>query len=173
MIKFSDLENFTIKPLPSVTGKTLADVPGKLPRVMLNVDLSSSNYGKDKNKKVVLDPNEATLITSQIFNSKDHAPVLDLDIPHAYVQSTTEGHGHLYLDVALDWEKYVKLLTVLAECGIIETGYANASIAKGYSAARPPWVKKPKYGSDGHLIGDPLTEEEIAEKGTPPPMLPT
>lgn len=30
----------------------------------------------------------------------------------------------------------------LAAAGIIEQGYANASIARGYSAIRPPWEKK-------------------------------
>lgn len=69
---------------------------------------------------------------------------LDILTDHdlALVPSTTEGHQHLILGVDLPWEKYIKLLAILATCGIIEQGYANASIAKGYTGIRPPWVKK-------------------------------
>jgi len=71
-----------------------------------------------------------------------HKPILDIDFPAKLVPSSTEGHFHLYLDKELSWEQYEKLLRALADAGIIEQGYANASIERRYSAARLPWVKK-------------------------------
>lgn len=60
----------------------------------------------------------------------------------ALVPSSTPGHHHLILDANLPWPVYKKLLNMLSLCGVIEFGYAQASMRKGYSAIRPPWVKK-------------------------------
>lgn len=72
-----------------------------------------------------------------------HKPVLDIDFPAALLPSSTVGHYHLYLDKEVIWDDYVDLLKALAKCGIIEQGYANASIDRGHTAVRLPWVKKP------------------------------
>ena len=92
---------------------------------------------------------KAEVITSQ---SQDHSftgvlrelhrPILDIDFPVAVIPSTTPGHNHLYIDKRLSWSDYKKLLTVLAEVGIIEWGYADASIEREHTAVRLPWVKK-------------------------------
>ena len=82
-------------------------------------------------------------LIDKIISGTYHAPVLDIDIPHKYVASTTEGHGHIYFDVPIPWVKYVKLLKAMADCGILEEGYVSASIERGYTAVRPPWVTKP------------------------------
>lgn len=71
-----------------------------------------------------------------------HRPVLDIDIPIAVVPSTTEGHYHLYIDKQMSWAEYERLLDVLVEVGIVEPGFAAASISRGYSAVRLPWVQK-------------------------------
>lgn len=71
-----------------------------------------------------------------------HRPILDIDFPAALIPSSTEGHFHLYLDKPMTWKQYRKLLGVLAEVGIIEPGYADASISRGYSSTRLPWIKK-------------------------------
>jgi hypothetical protein len=68
----------------------------------------------------------------------------------ALIPSTTPGHHHLILDVDLRWDKYGRLLRLLADAGIIERGYANASIRKQFSAIRPPWIKKPKTEDRQH-----------------------
>lgn len=60
----------------------------------------------------------------------------------ALIPSSTPDHNHLILRADMPWVKYSALLTTLASCGIIEPGYAKASIFKGYSAIRPPWVHK-------------------------------
>lgn len=92
---------------------------------------------------------EANLLTSRHKfgrarnNGKGvHRVVLDLDYDAALIPSSTPGHHHLILDVAMEWDEYEKLLTALAEAGVIEKNYAKASIAKGYSAIRTPWEKK-------------------------------
>lgn len=71
-----------------------------------------------------------------------HLPVLDIDIPHKLVPSSTEGHSHLYLDVPVKWDDYVKLLRLLAQIGVLEYGYVDASINKGATMVRKPGVKK-------------------------------
>lgn len=73
-----------------------------------------------------------------------HAVVLDIDHPTWLVRSTTPGHYHLYIDVpgGIEWNNYVKLLTVLSNVGIIEEGYAKASEARGFTSVRLPWIKK-------------------------------
>lgn len=60
----------------------------------------------------------------------------------AFIPSSTPGHHHLILDANLPWSNYTMLLKTLARAGVIEKGFAGASIKKGFSAIRPPWVKK-------------------------------
>lgn len=67
-----------------------------------------------------------------------HLPVIDLDYPAKLVPSRTNGHWHLYLDKNVEWSKYQKVLLALADAGLVEEGYANASIANGYSGVRIP-----------------------------------
>lgn len=73
-----------------------------------------------------------------------HRPLLDIDFPAVVIPSTTEGHCHLYIDKEMPWKDYKKLLNVLADLDIIEHGYRGASLARGYSALRLPWIKKEK-----------------------------
>lgn len=89
-----------------------------------------------------------SLDTADIVASVDrycglyHNLMLDIDGPAALVPSSTAGHSHLYIEAAMTWENYAKLLDVLADCGIIERGYADASKARGFTALRLPWVRK-------------------------------
>ena len=64
--------------------------------------------------------------------------MIDLDYPAKLVPSRTNGHWHLYLDKSVDWDKYQKVLLALADAGLVEQGYAEASIANGYSGVRIP-----------------------------------
>jgi hypothetical protein len=81
-----------------------------------------------------------------------HTPVLDIDIPAAFIPSSTPGKNHLYLNAPMTWEQYVKLLDVLAEVGILEPGYVSASKARGFTAVRLPWIQK----APDHLKVDPF-----------------
>lgn len=85
---------------------------------------------------------DADLITSKVESSALHAPVIDIDYPIMVIPSSTPGHYHLYIEKAILWEDYAYLLMVLAKIGLIEEGFAQASIFREYSAVRLPWVKK-------------------------------
>lgn len=91
------------------------------------------------------DLTQAEVVTSSIETERFgdfHRPFLDIDFPVAVLPSSTEGHHHLYIDKQMTWGQYSKLLKVLAEVGIIEDNYAKASIARGHTAIRLPWIKK-------------------------------
>lgn len=96
------------------------------------------------------DEENGTLVTSILElpdpfgDNLDHMPIIDLDGPHAYVASTTGGHGHLYVNQAVSFDGLVEILTVLAKYGIVQDGYLRATQARGYSAARVPGFTKAK-----------------------------
>lgn len=71
-----------------------------------------------------------------------HTVMLDIDQPVRLVPSTTPGHWHLYIDVAMPWWRYRYLLKALKIAGIIEDGYYRASVKRGFTSLRLPWVKK-------------------------------
>lgn len=85
---------------------------------------------------------EANAISSEIAGTNMHAPVLDLDYSAELVPSSTPGHFHLYLNRAVTWPAYKKLLLALAECGLIEDGYVSASIDRQATFVRKPGVTK-------------------------------
>ena len=89
---------------------------------------------------------DAEVVSSLDLETYLHRPVLDIDIPAALIPSSTPGHSHLYIDKPMTKDQYENLLWALADAGIIEQGYANASTARGYTSARLPWVKKPVPG---------------------------
>lgn len=91
-------------------------------------------------------PEEANLIGSRLGVSGLHAPVLDLDFPARLVPSTTEGHFHLYLDVAMTWRTYHDLLLALGRAGVLEPNYVAASLARRQTFVRKPGVVKPPEG---------------------------
>lgn len=94
---------------------------------------------------------KANAINSDIEHTEKmmHKVLLDLDIPAKLIPSGTEGHSHLYIDKVMPWEHYKKLLKVLAEVGIIESGYAGSSISRGFTTLRLPWHKK--EANDEHV----------------------
>jgi hypothetical protein len=88
-------------------------------------------------------PAEASIIASRIpGDENEHTVMLDLDVPARLIPSTTPGHYHLYIDVKVSWSRYQRLLHALERAGILQPGYVKASIARGYSALRLPWVRK-------------------------------
>lgn len=99
-------------------------------------------YGKNAGEAKEVSPDKANLITS-LCKDAMHAPCIDLDFPAELYPSSQIGHYHLYLNKKIPWENYVHLLNALASCEIIEKGYAQASIAKGYSSLRPVGQTKP------------------------------
>lgn len=128
--------------VPGTAKRTLAYSP----RTQTN---ASSEFDWEPDEMLGAAPGAANLVTSLVADraGRWHAPVLDLDFPAELVPSTTEGHFHLYLDHEIPEDRYFRLLDALADCGIIERGYASASKRRGFSAVRVPWVKKPGASS--------------------------
>ncbi len=110
---------------------------------------SSVTYSQEQ-REPARDVAEANISTSIREDVGDphaqpvHALLIDLDVPAWLVPSSTPGHSHLYVDVAIQQDAYFRLLRALAECGVIQPGYAASSIHRGGTALRLPWVKKPQ-----------------------------
>lgn len=110
-------------------------------------NIDNPDYSNDPIEQPVVEEQFANLVTSKLDAGLDmHAPALDLDVPARLVPSSTPGHSHLYIDVPMPWDDYVRLLTVLADVGILEPNYVSVSIARGASYLRKEGVYKP--GSD-------------------------
>lgn len=89
--------------------------------------------------------NNANVVTS-LRDDGRHRVVLDIDHPAWLMPSTTPGHYHLYIDVpgGIERMEYAKLLDALVNANVIEPGYAGASIARGFTSVRLPWITKQK-----------------------------
>lgn len=88
---------------------------------------------------------ESNCISSRIAdgsNAGQHTLLLDLDVPAVLIPSSTPGHSHLYVDVPMCWESLKRVLEALALAGVIEGGYAEASIAREHTTVRLPWIHK-------------------------------
>lgn len=118
-------------------------------------NLSRDSAQEPDEHEVVWDPEmspaQANVVTSLMVSAgwRDqpkehmmHAPVLDIDFAIRAVESSTHGHYHLFLDRSMSWEQYQRLLNVLVEVDIIEPGYRDASIERGYTAVRLPHITK-------------------------------
>lgn len=120
-------------------------IPGTLNRITARAEhLSENSDDPFPNTDVHPAPLAESNVVTSMLGGEWHAPVLDLDIPHALVPSSTPGHSHLYLDVPMTWKQYKLLLGALRDVGIIQEGYYQASLARGHSDVRLPWVKKEK-----------------------------
>lgn len=118
-------------------------------RQLAKVDFEDGNYDSSGEDLFVRSVDEANLITSLDAAPAPlapaggyHLPVIDLDMPARVVPSSTPGHHHLYIDKRVSWGQYVKLLEALQDAGLVEPGYVASSRKRGYTAVRPPWVRK-------------------------------
>lgn len=93
------------------------------------------------NAAVPSPPEQANVVASKLADGR-HAPVLDIDYEARLVPSTTEGHYHLYLDQPVTWWRYALVLAAMALAGLIEPGYAKASMRRRMTMVRLPWVSK-------------------------------
>lgn len=124
------------------------DVPSDLTpwqRLMANVVTLDAPYGTPEIMRMTDGP-DANVITSRRSDGL-HAPVLDIDFGARLIPSSTLGHFHLYLDKAMTWSAYRRLLIALGDAEILEPGYVEASLRRGHSAARLPGVRKPEIQS--------------------------
>lgn len=126
-------------------------MPEKFKRVLWYSDLTP---GKDeplalslikyrkKQDRWPISASHANLTSSHIYGTKLHAPILDLDSDHFYVESTTSGHGHLYLP-PMRRAKMFFILFALYVGGVIEMGNFWWSLRRGATFARIPGTVKP------------------------------
>jgi len=103
--------------------------------------------GYDSQVQAVDDLDEANIITSKVKRTvldfePMHKVLIDVDLPAQLLPSSTPGHFHLYIDKPINWVDYVDLLRALERCGIVEPGYVSASIDRGFTSLRLPWIKK-------------------------------
>lgn len=89
---------------------------------------------------------EANAVSSEIVvgNARKgkHALLLDIDHVAYCLSSSTFGHHHLYVDVAMTWRQYKRLLRALMRAGVIERGYYRASLSRKATFLRTPETKK-------------------------------
>jgi hypothetical protein len=118
-------------------------LPGLVYETVPSID-ADPDYTEAGARALTTDISKATVITSRVDGDPDrHKVVLDLDLPAKLLPSSTEGHFHLYVDKAIPWTAYTALLEALATAGLVEDGYVSASLARGHTAARLPWIRKP------------------------------
>ena len=91
-------------------------------------------------------PGTGNLISSMVEADR-HRPIIDLDIPHMYVPSSTTGHGHLYLDgLEMNDATHFTFMAMLHHYGVVKDGTLAQVKAHNMTLARPPHVRK-RYAS--------------------------
>lgn len=113
-------------------------------------DLSPDYDGAERIECSKEEANVVSSLTQGFDNT--HMPVLDIDYSAELIPSTTPGHFHLYLNREISWEQYRRLLLSMADCGLLEEGFMDASLGRGKSFVRLPHVKK-----ETRVVGDQLT----------------
>jgi hypothetical protein len=117
-------------------------IPGKHPHVLYKNIQWRDEYAVTGWTRTPANHSDAQVVSSEIYDTDRHAPVLDIDVPAYLVPSSTPGHSHLYIDVSMSWRTYKKLLRAMVKAGILEKGYVKASIRRRHTAVRVPWLKK-------------------------------
>lgn len=128
-------------------------VPGSMPRTLHTADLAPGTdreYDPDAPDCEAVDGVEDANVVSSLERGADpkanpiHYPVLDIDRPCVLVESSTPGHYHLYIDVAVGDGAYWAMCEAMAEAQILQPGYVAASKRRGYTSVRLPWIRKPE-----------------------------
>lgn len=123
----------------------VADKPwGKgFQRHEVKVNLADRKRDPVDHPRPIVRPGKGNLYQSTLVdNPLMHAPTLDIDVPCYLVESTTPGHFHLYIDVAMRWEQYAQLLVAMRKAGILNAGYVDLSLQRGATHLRKPEVHK-------------------------------
>lgn len=95
---------------------------------------------------------DANLVSS-ITGDGRHLPIIDLDFEHVYLDSTSPGHAHLFINVPMSRWKWLVLMTALRYTGVIELGFYVWSLRRGGNFVRASHIRKwdseatkPTYG---------------------------
>lgn len=140
--------------------------------IQRHVKARVSTWGEDKNytgerkETTTSQIKRADVINSNRRRDGRHSLILDIDYP-VYLAQSTNGNSHLYMDLpqGLSTEALAEILEVLGRHGVIEEGYAKASIARGYTSVRRPGRRKGRpiaYCMDCGQRGDIMREYQMA-----------
>lgn len=104
---------------------------------------TAENYtSADQDGRVEAASLEEAEAVSSIIAPGRHAILLDIDVPAWLIESSTEGHSHLYVDVECAEEDYFAFLDACAKVGLLEAGYVSACKERGATSLRLPWIRK-------------------------------
>lgn len=95
-----------------------------------------------------------------------HALLIDLDVPAWLVPSSTEGHGHLYVDLAVQEGDLWEFLDAAAMIGLVEEGYVSACKSRGMTSLRAPWVTKGQERPPGTTLEEAWVDTQHADVPT-------
>tara|TARA_R110002020_G_scaffold404912_1_gene614997 strand:- start:40070 stop:40462 length:393 start_codon:yes stop_codon:yes gene_type:complete len=126
--------------------KRRSPFPGQVLRKVFNWGDSSAEEPIEMKRPEVAGVKHADIITSEVQNTNGeiHKLVLDIDFPVKVVPSTTEGHFHLYIDKTMSKKVYFELVRAFVDAGLVEEGFLGASLERGFTGVRLPWIKKPQ-----------------------------
>lgn len=102
---------------------------------------------EDEIRVPVEDKSKANLISSEagvVFNTNYHHLMLDLDIQHKYIPSSTEGHGHLIIDHPIPEDTMWEILDLLVTAGILQKAFVDLAKRRGAVFLRHPDHPKKK-----------------------------
>lgn len=85
---------------------------------------------------------ETANLISSLTGAGKHRPVFDIDFPVYCVPSSTEGHYHLYIEKDISWHQLYKILMAFRAAKIIQEGWFQGCVKRGFASVRPPWLKK-------------------------------
>lgn len=121
-------------------------VPSIFPHIFyrLNKEWVSDGYSRwQMEKRQECLPQYAQVVSSELDERRGyHTVMIDVDLPARLIESSTEGHYHLYIDRPMRWWRYKRLLKALMRAGVIEEGFYKASLSRKATHLRPPWVEK-------------------------------
>jgi hypothetical protein len=83
------------------------------------------------------------LVSSRTTDGRQ-MPILDMDFPHHFEESSTPGHHHLFIDRPMTNRQWFVLMCALRYAGVIEEGFFAWSIRRWGNFVRLPGVLKEK-----------------------------
>jgi len=108
------------------------------------LDGTGSTEDDETDRSEVHDYGSANLISSQLVDAPNyHKPLFDFDFPCELIPSSTHGHFHFVINKPITIEQYSRLLEVLHDIGLIETGVYQRFLREKRTYIRCPDIKKP------------------------------
>lgn len=131
------------------------DLPKKFKRWYSNAVNSETYIGPADEVRVPQEDTsyEPNLVSSLTEHGYGHYLILDLDVEHYYIESSTNGHGHLVFGHrSFDALEIQDIYEVLSRHGVIEGGYAHMFEERGAAFIRLNKDKFPPSGEDFFMV---------------------